>query len=811
VIPTATYRLQLTGDFGFDDAARVVRYLRRLGVSHVYTSPILRAAPGSTHGYDVVDHTSVSDELGGADGFGRLVAALRAHGMGAVVDVVPNHMGMPVPEWRNRPLWSVLRDGPESPYAAWFDIDWDAQDGTLLLPVLGRRVGACLRDGEFRVDTQSPVDTEGPEPVLRYYDHVFPIRPGTEHLIPSLPDLLAAQHYRLAYWRVATEEPGYRRFFDITTLVAVRVEDPDVFAGSHRLLLDLVAAGDIDGLRIDHPDGLADPRGYLRRLHEATDGCWIVVEKILEGAERLPADWPCAGTTGYDALRAVTGLLLDPDGLARLVALHTAITGLPADFAAITAAAKRHVLDRVLTAEVDRLAVLAAAICRQDIALHDHTTVGLREAIAALLTAIPVYRAYAVPGEPPSAETVTVIDAALAAAREELPEERHETVDLVSALALGRLGRSPARDEFLVRFQQTCGPVMAKGLEDTAFYQWAPLAACNEVGGDPAHPVISPAAFHESCAVLARDWPATMTTLSTHDTKRSEDARARLLVLAELPQEWMHAVASWQAAARPYRKSEDRPDAATEYVLWQTLVAAWPLDEPRLLEFLRKATREAKLHTSWTDPDTAYEEAVAAFGRAVLADAGLSAGIADFVAGLDADATVNTLSQKLLQLTMPGVPDVYQGCETRMFALVDPDNRRPADFAARAALLDRLDADPTTGFDDPDAAKLLVTSRALRLRRERPDCFGPGGEYTPLPASGPAADHAVAFLRGEDAVTVATRLPVGLRRLGGWDRSGLTLPPGPWADVLTGRAVDGGPVRLADLLSRLPVALLTRS
>jgi (1->4)-alpha-D-glucan 1-alpha-D-glucosylmutase len=798
-------------------------------VSHVYLSPILQAAPGSTHGYDVTDHDRISADLGGEAGLRRLADELHAHGMGAIADVVPNHMGMPVPECGNRALWSVLRDGPASPYASWFDIDWDAQDGAVLLPVLGRRIGECLREGEITLDTEpvGPPGSDGPgEPVLRYYDHVFPVRPGTESL--PVAELVQAQHYRLAHWRVAVEEPGYRRFFDVSTLIAVRVEDPAVFDATHRLLLGLVADGTLDGLRVDHPDGLADPAGYLRRLAKASGGCWTLVEKILEHGEELPAQWACAGTTGYDALGKVTALLVDPAGAARLASLHAGLTGAPEVFAKVAERAKLDVLETVLHAELDRLTDLLAAICRADLNLRDYTHAALRDAVRALLAACPVYRVYAKPGEPVDPEAAGVLDQAATRARRSLPEERHAAVALVRDLALGRIGpRDALRDEFQIRFQQTCGPVMAKGVEDTAFYRWTALPFAAEVGGDPGAPALAPAGFHRFCAQRHARHPTAMNALSTHDTKRSEDVRARLAVLSELVDDWAGAVAGWQAEARRpgllnpagMAPGTDRlPDPTTEYLLWQTLMSCWPISKDRMEQYLTKAMREAKLSTSWTAPDSEYEAAVQHFAAAVLGDPGLCAGIAAFAERIRPHAEANMLTQKLVQLTMTGVPDIYQGTETEFVALVDPDNRRPADFAALEALLAAVDGAETggTGGTGIGAAKLKVVAAALRLRREHPEWFGPGSPQTPLFCAGPAADHAVAFLRGDRVAVVATRLPAGLERSGGWRETSLALPPGAWRSRLSGRIhcadpdAPGGGLPLAELTADHPVALLVR-
>ena len=813
-VPASTYRVQLSEGMTFDDLLAQVDYLDRLGVSHVYLSPILQATPGSMHGYDVIDHERIADGLGGEEALRRLATGLHERGLGAIADVVPNHMAVPVPENGNRALWSVLREGPESPFSAWFDVDWSAQDGALLLPVLGRRIGECLRTGELNVDRSDAAVAEFGGPVLRYFGHVFPLRPGTEDL--EMPELVRAQYYRPAYWRVAAEEPGYRRFFDISSLIAVRVEDPGVLHSTHRLLLELVEDGTLEGLRIDHPDGLADPRGYLRFLRGATNGAWTVVEKILGADEQLPLDWECAGTTGYDAQRAIGALLTDPVGAERLVALYAGLTGSAQEFDPVARHSRLQVLDTVLHAEVDRLVEVLVAICRTELELRDHTQVGLREAVCALIASLRVYRAYTVPGEPAPAESVLRVEAAAKAAGAILPAERHETLRLVRDLALGRVDpRDEARDEFQVRFQQTCAAVMAKGVEDTAFYRWTALPSASDVGGEPTEPAMPPARFHGFCALRHAEWPAAMTALSTHDSKRSEDVRARLAVLTEMPDEWSAALAGLQVAVRATATPPDAPDPADEYMLWQTIVGAWPIDSERLLPYLRKALREAKTRTSWSDPDEAYEDRVLDFAEAALESPKVRGELDGFVSRLSRYTGSNILTQKLVQLTMAGVPDVYQGSESEFWALTDPDNRRPVDFAALRSLLDTADASAgATSLPSP-VAKMLVTSRALRLRREHPDWFSPEAPQAPLFPIGPAAEHAVAFLRGEHTAVIGTRLPVGLERAGGWRDTALSLPPGHWNCRLTGREyhVDGQVgigVPLEDLMTELPVALLVR-
>jgi (1->4)-alpha-D-glucan 1-alpha-D-glucosylmutase len=807
VVPTATYRLQVQPVFTFADAAEQADYLAALGVSHLYLSPILAPAPGSTHGYDVVSHEFLNEEAGGAEGFDGLTATARAAGLGLVVDVVPNHMATPTPASLNHPWWFLLRDGRESDHAHWFDVDWEAEDGRVLVPVLGQPLDAVLAAGELSVEDGG--GPHGDETVLRYYDHAFPVRAGTESL--DLPDLVAAQCYRLTDWREGGSRLNYRRFFDVTTLAAVRVEDPDVFHHTHRLLLEEFGVGTIDGFRIDHPDGLADPSGYLARLADATGDAWVVAEKILEGPEQLPDDWRCAGTTGYDTLLRVQQVFVDPDAEQPLTDLLTEVVEEEQTLDELVRAAKEQVVAQVQDAEVNRLMRLLARI------VPDEDQAALRRGLAALLVAMDRYRAYLLPGEPQGHDQLQVLAHAEARAAARVAAADQDAVGIVALLAEGTPldeldeAAEAAHREFMVRFQQTCGPVMAKGIEDTAFYRYARLTGLNEVGGDPAHLGLAPDALHAFASRQLATWPTTMTSLATHDTKRSEDVRARLSVIAELPQEWAAWVRSTRALAATHRG--DRLDPATEYLLLQTAVGAWPIDTDRLQAYATKAVREAKQHTGWIDPDSDYEADVARFVTALTTEPVLVDRVTQWVERAAPAARNTVLGQKLLQLVLPGVPDVYQGTELVDLSLVDPDNRRPVDYALRRERLTRLDSGASPR--DLDDEKLLVTSRTLRLRRDHPEWFtGAHATYAAVPTS---SDHALAVGRGDTTgtrvVAVVTRLGERLRAEGGWGEARIDLPEGAWVDLLGDRLVSpgaGGAVRLADLLDDLPVALLVR-
>jgi (1->4)-alpha-D-glucan 1-alpha-D-glucosylmutase len=773
--PSSTYRVQFGPDLDFAAAADLAGYLADLGIGALYASPVLAAAPGSTHGYDVADPTRVSGPLGGDQGFARLSERLRQAGLGLVLDIVPNHEGIAVPQ-ANPAWWDVLKHGADSAYRSFFDIDWTRPP--IMVPVLA--------------DDDAVADIKIVDGQLDYYDQRFPIAPGTGDGTPQ--QVHGRQHYRLVNWRRANTELNYRRFFDITTLAAVRVEDLEVFDATHALILGWVREGLVTGLRVDHPDGLADPGRYLRRLASAAPSAWRVVEKILGPDEAMPPPgrWPAAGTTGYDTLRLVCGLFVDPAGAGPLTELATAEYG-PQDLRAMEYDAKRWVAGHILRAEVRRIAAVAARDLPFGSGRDD-----LEPAVIELLASFAVYRSYLADGE----------DGPL---RDAAAEATGRAPDLAGAIAalVTRMTGDPG-GELAERVQQTAAMVMAKGVEDTTFYRYNRFVALNEVGGDPGRFGVPPEEFHRRASALA-DGPyrATMTALSTHDTKRSEDVRARLAVLSEVPGEFAEAVSRWSDRAR-------LPEPTLNLLAWQSLVGAWPISPDRLRGYLEKASREAKLATSWTEPNAEFDQAVAAWPQTVLADAGLIADVEGFVRWIQPAGWANALGQKLVQLTMPGVPDLYQGSELWDLSLVDPDNRRPVDFGHRRELLARIDAGWRPAVETSGAAKLLVVATALRLRRDRPEVFE---GYRPLAADGPAAGHLVAFERGAAGgdggrlVTVATRRPLTLERSGGWPGTTLALP-GPagvaWTDLLTGRPMGGGAIPLEALLSRYPVALLVR-
>jgi (1->4)-alpha-D-glucan 1-alpha-D-glucosylmutase len=903
-IPISTYRLQLGPRFGFAAAARVVPYLHELGITHLYLSPPFQSAPGSEHGYDVIDHNRLRDELGGPEGFTALAEAVAAHGMGMLVDFVPNHMGI----GQYNAWWmDVLENGPSSVYAPFFDIDWQPVKDELLhkvlLPLLGDFFGEVLERGELRVMRDGGVFA------LAYFDHRFPIapravplllrhrlgeleaelgagdlhlaelqsiiasleklaprhevdsanvaerarekevakrrlavlfeaaprirehvdrnlvefngRPGEPASFDLLEQLLGNEAYRLAHWRVAGEEINYRRFFDVNSLAAIRMEDDRVFEETHHLVLRLHAEGKIDGLRIDHPDGLYAPTTYFRKLREASGGdLYLVVEKILEGTERMPGSWAVDGTTGYEFLNALNGLFVDGRNARAFDALYGRFVGERVEWDDLVYRSKILILRSSMASQINMLAHRLNRISEENRRTRDFTLNALSRAIVEYVACLPIYRTYVEGTGPESvdARDRRYIETTIHRARRRAAAISTSVFDFLRKVLLLEQGDGPARVEFVRKLQQITGPVTAKALEDTAFYVYHRLVSLNEVGGDPARFGAEPAAFHRLNAARLADWPGSLNATSTHDTKRSEDVRLRIDALSEIPAEWTERLRRWARLNRPKKTVIDgtpAPDRNDELLVYQTLIGMYPDGDPdetvgeRLVAYLEKALREAKVHSSWTNPDPGYEGAVAAFARALVGSSTFLADFVPFQRRIAAAARISSLAQTALKVASPGVADVYQGCELIDLSLVDPDNRRPVDFARRARLVRELayptlaardvdgDGDhaatgPATGAaagtaaagsaapgsaaagSDPagnDAAtglalggapdvgaavsdsdeaggraKLLLLRETLRFRRTHPDLFL-RGEYLPLPVEGPDAPHVVALAR----------------------------------------------------------------
>ena len=749
----STYRLQLRGPngfhFGFGDVEQLLDYLNPLGISHLYLSPILTAVSGSSHGYDVTDPTVISEDLGGPEGLTRLSTAARARGMGLIVDIVPNHAGVEVPE-QNPWWWDVLRHGRESSYARCFDIDWKLGDGRVVLPV--------LESDEDLAKLRRDADT------LILGSLVLPIAPGTGTSQDPV-QVLDRQHYRLVDWRSGL--CGYRRFLTINSLAALRQEDEQVFALTHREVARWFAEDLVDGLRIDHLDGLSDPLGYLRQLRDLVGpNAWIVVEKNLAAGETLDPDLPVAGTTGYDALRLVGGLFVDPRAEPALTALAAPSDPGPLLELRTRAAAK-------LTNDAQRLME-----CITTSTGHDDSR--LPEALTALLGRIGVYRCDYRPTE-------SILPLAIA----ETVRTENEFASALDILATA----VAARGEAATRLQQLCVTVVAAAVEGRLFHRDARLVSLNEFGGDPQRFGCASAEFHTAMSIRARRWPQTMTTTSTHDTLRGEDVRAAIGVLTQLPERWASAVERWQEAL-------PCPDTATGLFLWQNIFGVWPQDgviteerRARLHAYAGKAIRESARCTSWEHPDPVFERAVADWLDAVF-DGSIADELTELAASVHPDVRSDALAQKLLALTLPGVPDVYQGTEVWEDSLSDPDNRRPVDFGARRAALDAL-VHP----------KMRIVHAALQARLAHPDTFL-HGDYGPLLAKGPAADHVVAFQRGHDIAVAVARWTLRLRS-SGWAETVLPLAAGRWRDRITGRCWSGN-VPAAQLFAELPGVLLER-
>ena len=886
-IPCSTYRLQLHKDFTFDDAAAIADYLRALGISHVYSSPYLQAAPGSTHGYDVVSHQMVNQELGGSEAHERFCTKLGEAGLGQVLDIVPNHMSLGK---ENRYWWDVLENGTSSRYASFFDIDWQPQEERLrdkvLVPILGDQYGRVLQSGgikvtrrgnKFQVEcsgqtlpaapTSLPVilaraaeyaksDTLSflaasfgrlPQPeyvdrrtiLARHRDKVVLYglleRLGKEEAeiagsidqsvaelngnMDGLDDFLNQQNYRLAYWKTADQQLSYRRFFDVNTLIGLRVEREYVFEETHALVIDWLKRGVIDGVRVDHPDGLRDPLEYMKRLRQHAPDAYVVGEKILEPGEFLRESWPIEGTSGYDFLNVAMGVLVAPEGMVELTSVYGEFTGQSTEFPAIAHEKKIAVSQEALGSDVNRLTSLFVEICEANRDRRDYTQTEVRRAIREVAACYGVYRTYVVPER----EEITEEDRRHIEEATECAKSQRQDIDgglfdfMRDVLTMTVQGKQES--EFVMRFQQFTGPVMAKGVEDTAFYCFNRLTGMNEVGSDPGRNGLSVAEFHAYCAKMQATHPATLTTLSTHDTKRSDDVRARMAVLSEIPGRFGSAVQRWSRMNSAFRTvkrgAAAMPDRNTEYLYYQTLIGAWPLPMDRAQAYMLKAVREAKQQTSWVANNREFEEALRMFIELTLNYAPFLRELQQFVGRVQDAGRVNSLTQTLLKCTAPGVPDLYQGGELWDLSLVDPDNRRPVDYALRKRLLCELKhmsvQDAATQVmlrADEGLPKMWTIHKALELRRERPECFGADAEYTPLEVDGDKHDHVIAYLRGEDVVTVAPRLTLKLG--GAWKDTIVVLPKGKWRNRLTGGSVEGGVITMKLLLKDFPAALFVR-
>ena len=941
-IPIATYRLQFNKNFTFRQAREIVPYLDQLGISHAYASPYFQAGAESIHGYDIIDHNQLNTDIGSREDYDAWVAELNSHGMGQIVDFVPNHMGINDPQnvwWQD-----VLENGPSSLYAPYFDIDWrplktDLQD-KVLLPILGDQYGRVLERGELRVRFDAGSFS------LNYFDHVFPIAPGTYRFIlelalenlaefrdedfyaelqsirtaleylprrtetdperikerarekeiikkrlerrcaeappvlraiekavetinghvgnprsfDRLDELLNAQSYRLAFWRVAAEEINYRRFFDVNDLAAIRVELPEVFDAAHKLLFELVASGAISGLRIDHPDGLYRPLEYFEKLQLRCakalriplpkDGraIYLVVEKILSGDEQLPKNWPVHGTTGYDFANQVAGVLVDHEAEGAITKIFKRFIGHSLHFGHLVYAKKRLVMRISLANEINVLGSMVDRLSEQNRWFRDYTLEALARAVRETIACFPVYRTYLEPGKPVSPEDRAVIERAVAAAKRRNPAIEESVFNFLRDLLLFRFPENLDEEQrathaqFVLKFQQFTGPIMAKGLEDTVFYIYNRLAALNEVGGEPQFFGLTVEAFHQRNQQRRRDWPDSLLATSTHDTKRTEDVRARMLAISEVPQLWGRSLQRWRTANRRFKKQIDdaeAPDAGEEYLLYQTLLGDWPVNVDgvpapsvstefvsRIQGYMAKALKEAKLNTSWIQPNENWDNAMMDFVARILETSPRNKFLPAFLPVAEEIArlgAVNSLAQITIKFTAPGVPDIYQGTELWDDSLVDPDNRRPVDYARRCEMLKEVEhvhpGDLMRCWPD-GRIKLRLTQRLLQLRRDNAELFREGN-YEPINFGGAFADCAIGFVRRDQdraIVVIVPRLssrvgfpPVGER----WQDTHANLASGlsGLRDVFRDREVraENSQLKLSEAMSQLPFAVFTKS
>jgi len=925
-VPRATYRLQLHAGFRFEDALEIVDYLERLGISHVYASPVFQAREGSPHGYDAVDLNRVNPELGTEEELETLFSRVREKKMGWLQDLVANHMAF---HGDNPMLVDVLEHGRGSAYRDFFDIEWDhpyeSMNGRVLAPFLGSLSGRALEDGEIALRYGAEGLT------VHYYEHAFPAalssypevfshelgrlkealgedhpawiqllgilyvlrtldslddpeeradqtrfikrslwtlyrgekafrsyvdanlrafngEPGHPRSFDRLEALLLKQHFRLSFWKVATEEINYRRFFNINELICLRQEDPRVFEATHDLVLGWLRQGMISGLRIDHIDGFYEPVGYLEDLRNRTDESYLLVEKILEADEALPDAFPIHGTTGYDFLNRVNELLCSSRHRKGLTRTYRRFTGRTEEAGSLVVEKKRLIIEREMAGEVDNLARTLKSLAAEDRFARDITMHGLKSALIEVLARFPVYRTYVTEDGHAPADRSSV-EHALGGARESRPDLGGEFGFLEAFLLLRERDRMPEEKRghlihFVRRFQQVTGPLMAKGFEDTALYVYNRFLSVNEVGGDLGRIGRSPTSFHRFIRRRLKAWPHAMNATATHDTKRGEDVRARLDVLSELAGEWAALVRSWGSTNRGFKtrvQGEPAPDANDEYFLYQTLLGAWPLrDEElpsfqeRICAYLVKAVREAKVHTAWIEPDTAYEGAFVSFFGALMERRGEGTFLESFLPfcrRVSRLGLTNSLAQLLLKLTLPGVPDLYQGTELWDFSLVDPDNRRPVDFERRRAVLRELRDRSRSGtggllqelLRDPrdGRVKMYLALKVLSFRKRHPELFEQG-DYLPLSARGSQRSRVVAFARRLDhrwLVAAVPRLPAGLSPEGEWPLgeatwgdTGIKLPPDAprrFHDLFSGRRLDTGPhVEVGRATRRFPVVLL---
>jgi (1->4)-alpha-D-glucan 1-alpha-D-glucosylmutase len=804
-VPAATYRVQLSRGFRIEDATKIVDYLHDLGITDLYASPIMKARPGSNHGYDVIDPTTINPEIGTFEEFSELSTALQNRGMNILLDIVPNHMAASP----DNPWWfDLLEKGEHSEYASFFDVNWESKK--ILLPILGRPYGEVLENRELVLGTESG------RPVLKYHEQRLPLAAGAESLrFEAVDQVLSRQHYRLAFWRKASDGINYRRFFDVTDLIGLRAERDDVFQATHAVSLSLFREGKIGGFRVDHIDGLLDPKAYLDRFPQT----YLIVEKILGGSERLPADWNTSGTTGYDFLNFLNGIFIDAQGYRELVKAYSEVTGLSADYLEVFHARKRQVMEELFEGEITSLVRRLSEFAEEDRHARDLGTADLREAFVSVIAALPVYRTYIRDFHPSTTDRTYIEDAIAASGGGPACDFLRRVLLLEPSWYLQH--RKSSYLDFVMRWQQVTGPVMAKGLEDTTFYVVNPLVSVNEVGGDCNGPEthFGVEQFHQRNQRRLAETPHSMNATSTHDTKRSEDVRARINVLSELPSEWTQSLKRWFR----WFKTESAPDMNEQMLIYQAMLGAWPIESSRVRQYVTKALREAKTHTNWLKVNTEYEDKVMGFIDSLYGEQVFMNDFNRFHRKIAWFGALSSLSQVVLKIASPGVPDIYRGTELWDFSLADPDNRRPVEFESRTAMLDQLKKgrsveDLLRNWAD-GGIKMFMIWKALTLRRTEEELFQTG-EYIELKADGACQEHVVAFarrLRNRWCIAVVPRLLVKMSRSGVpplgsrvWKDTTVPLPedaPPRWKNIYTGEMVFT-PLGLSEVFKTFPFGLL---
>lgn len=874
-LPLSTYRLQLSKDFNFSDVERHIEYFAQLGVSHLYFSPILQAAPSSTHGYDVIDHSQINSELGGLSGLRKLSKKLKKHKLGIILDIVPNHMALPTPAYYNHQLWDVLYKGSKSCYAHWFDVDWNSEENNkIVLPVLNKRLSEIIKNDEIKVTKIKIASSlkqksikENELNVIKYRNFVFPIAQGTENL--DLTHMLNAQNYRLIYHGVGNDELNYRRFFDIGTLVGLNIENEDVFKKTHHLIFKLIKEGIVDGLRVDHIDGLSNPSQYLDRLKKETDGAWVAVEKILSDNESLESEWKTVGTTGYDSLNNIEQLLISSYGQSKLrelsrnginelsnlslkemeISLANIQSNEMMNITKLSKRCKRQILNSSLYAEVHRLSNIADNIFKNDSFLSDHPWRSINNCIIELLVNFDRYRPYISFDNHKktiyiSEESANSIRRATSLAKENLDIDTQNTLSLIESLLLGEaIGTLNSfedvdRQKFAILFGQLSSAVIAKSVEDTAFYRYTPLMALCEVGANAKKFGITEHEFHNFANSIHDLMPYTLTALSTHDTKRSEDTRGAMCVFSQFPHDWERVLQQLKTITAKYRSPYT--DANIENIMWQTVVATWDLEDidngiistERLTQYLTKVMREAKTHTTWQKPNQIYENAILSLAKKSCSDRNVHEIVKKWIYQHILPIQASILSQKAIQLLMPGVCDIYQGTEKLSLTLVDPDNRVSVNFSNFKDSLNKIRNHnyqynlPLGNIDNPlidysyncssiNDRKLLITYASLQIRKDYRDAFiGPTSGYLPISVS---TDCAFGFIRTIDSnpyvICLVTRFSGTLSRSSGWSKHYTILPKPPeghskWLDRLTGKLYKAGEQLIVDIFEKYPVAIL---